>query len=718
MKTVYFLSPILNSWPTSNRPFVHRLCARLLAIIALTGLASSALAAGRITTFAGGPGKGLGTLFGQQPYSIAVKGKHVYISDTSNSVIRILDGTGQERVVAGNLTFGESGDGGPATKAQLINLGVAVDFAGNIYIADPGDFLSSAEPICSIRKVTPAGIISTVAGNGTCGYSGDGGPATKAQLNFPKDVTVDSIGNLYIADAFNHVIRKVDTSGIITTLVNLPNERIPGIPNGVPTQPDGVAVDSAGNLFIAVRRPSRVWKFDTSGALTTFAGNGTFGFSGDGGPAASAQLFSPQDIGVDSGGNVYIADAGNSRIRKVDTSGVITTVAGNGTADYSGDGGPATQAALRPASVGVDSAGNLYIADEGNLRVRKVNPAGIITTVAGTGNLRSGPDGGPPATSVEIGLVEGLATAADGSVFLTDVSVSTIRKVAPSGTVTTVVGNGTFGFSGDGGPATSAQLGFPRGVAFNRGGNLYIADTENNRVRKVNASGIITTVAGNGESGYGGDGGPARSAQLNRPRAVRFDRDGNLYIADTDNSVVRKVNKQGIITTIAGIGRLPANTGDGGPAKKARLNSPTALVFDPTGNLYIADQANNNVRKVDTSRTISTIAGTGERGFGGDYGPATQAQLFQPFGLEFDSSGNLYIADTVNHRIRKVDASGIIRTIAGTGANGADGGGFRGDGGPARSARLNLPVGLTLDASGNLYIGDFINSRIRRVHFH
>ncbi len=706
-----FMATTDQLWMTTRRCSFGVMCNLTLilatAVLALSARAETPVPVVRqrphtITTYAGGPGKGLATSFGQDPFWLAVKGNFIYVSDGTNSVIRAFNtSSGKETVLAGNLTFGFSGDGGPATKAALGNSGVAVDRAGNIYIAE-----NSSEGGSRIRKVDTAGIITTVAGNGISGYSGDGGPATEAQLNDPRDVTVDGAGNLYIADTFNNVIRKVNASGIISTLVTLANN------------PNGVALDRAGNLYITVRAPSEVFKFDTtSGVLTPFAGNGTFGFSGDGGPATSAQLFLPYDVGVDSVGNVYIADVNNSRIRKVDTSGIITTVAGNGEFDYNGDGGPATQAALNgPTNVVVDSAGNLYIADDSNFRLRKVDTSGIITTVAGNGNPYSGPDGGPPAQSVEIGLVEGLATPADGNVYFTDVSVSTIRKVTPSGVVTTVAGNGTDGFSGDGGPATSAQLSTARDVAFNRAGNLYIADTDNNRIRKVDKSGIITTVAGNGIAGFSGDGGLATLAQLNFPRAVEFDSRGNLYIGDDLNSVVRKVTPKGIITTVAGIGGVPGNSGDGGQATSALLSSPIGLVFDATGNLYIADYNNSNVRKVDVFGVITTVAGTGVYGFSGDGGPAIEAELSRPIGLEADSRGNLYIADIENNRVRKVNAAGIISTVAGGGgvADSVEPG-FSGDGGPAKLSLLNVPIGLALDASDNLYIGDFNNQRIRRV---
>ncbi len=331
--------------------------------------------------------------------------------------------------------------------------------------------------------------ISTVAGDGTLGFSGDGGPGTLAELSVPF----------------------------------------------------GVAVDGAGNLFIADFGNSRLRKVTPANAITTVAGNGTIGFSGDGGPATSAQLFSPEGVAVDGAGNLFIADLLDNRIRKVTPAGTITTVAGNGTLGFSGDGGPGTSAELAsPTGVAVDGAGNLFIADFLNNRIRKVTPAGIITTVAGNGTIGFSGDGGP-GTSAQLFLPEGVAVDGAGNLFIADSGNNSIRKVTPAGTITTVAGNGTLGFSGDGGPATLAELDSPVGVAVDGAGNLFIADSENNLIRKITPAGTITTVAGNGTRGFSGDGGPGTSAELASPSGVAVDRAGNLFIAEWRNNRVRKL---------------------------------------------------------------------------------------------------------------------------------------------------------------------------------
>ena len=297
----------------------------------------------------------------------------------------------------------------------------------------------------------------------------------------------------------------------------------------------------------------------------------------------------------------------------------------------------------------------------------------------------------------------------DGNLYIADTSNHRIRKVTTSGVISTVAGDGTAGFAGDGGPATAARLNNPIGMALDSSGNLYVGDTYNNRIRKVTASGVISTVAGDGMAGFAGDSGMATAARLNLPTGVALDDDGNLYVADNWNQRIRKVTASGVISTVAGDGTA-GFAGDSGPATAAQLNYPNDVAVDGSGNLYIADTGNERIRKVDAAGTITTVAGDGTEGFAGDGGPATAAQLNGPQGVAVDGTGNLYIGDRSNNRIRKVTASGTITTIAGTGA--AD---FAGDGGPALQAQLNTLIGVALDRSGNLYVADTNNHRIRRL---
>jgi hypothetical protein len=334
--------------------------------------------------------------------------------------------------------------------------------------------------------------------------------------------------------------------------------------------------------------------------ITTFAGNGTSGYGGDGGQATAAQLNRPISVAAGNKGNIYIADYNNNRVRMINANGIISTIAGNGTAGYTGDGGQATNASFNnPVSFTFDNNGNLYIADEFNNAVRKIDRRGIITTVVGTGNS---------------------------------------------------------GYSGDGGQASAAQLYYPAGVTLDEVGNLYIADYYNNAVRKVNlTTGIITTVAGNGTPGYSGDGGLATAATLNQPWGIDIDAQGNIYTADYNNNAIRKIDTAGIITTLAGNGTA-GYTGDGGLATAAELNQPSGIVVDAIGNIYIPDAGNDVIRRINTAGIINTIAGNGTAGYSGDGGIATAAQLNLPYDvtLAVDASNNLYIADFGNSVIRKI----------------------------------------------------------------
>ncbi len=573
-------------------------------------------------------------------------------------VMRLDAATSVLTVVAGNGTIGFSGDKGPATSAQLNRpAGVAIDSTGNLYIADLGNN--------RIRKVS-GGTITTVAGNGTFSFGGDNGPATSAALYFPDGVAVDSSGNLYIADNYNHRIRKV-SGGLITTVAGNGTAGFSG-DNGPATSaeldyPDAVALDSSGSLYIADYSNGRIRKV-SGGVITTVAGGGS-SFPGDNAPATSAQLNGPQGVAVDSSGNLYIADTYNNRIRKV-SGGVIATIAGSGPVGSSGDNGPATSANLSyPSGVAVDSSGNVYLSDYADSRIRKVSN-GTISIVAGNAKLGFSGDSGP-ATSAQFSQVDDIALDSAGNVYVADYYDNRIRKVS-GGTVTTVAGSATFGFSGDNGPATSAELSGPVAVAVDSVGNLYISDHNNNRIRKV-SGGTITTVAGNGTGGFSGDNGTATSAELLTPVGIAVDSTGNLYIADTSNNRIRKVSG-GVITTVAGNGTF-GSSGDNGAATSAELADPYGVAVDTAGNLYIADTVNNRVRKV-SGGVITTIAGNGKSGFAGDNGPATSAELNFPTALAVDAAGNVYITDTGNNRVRLV-SGGVITTIAGNGTAGFSG---------------------------------------------
>ncbi|UWZ83946.1 NHL domain-containing protein [Occallatibacter riparius] len=614
-------------------------------------------------------------------------------------------------LVAGNGGPGPSGDGGSAISAAMGPMvGFAVDRSGNLFIADRG--------VIGIRKVDAAtGTISIFAGNGMVGYSGDGGPATSAQLGDMSGLAVDDRGNLYIADSSNNAIRKVDAStGIISTVAG----------NGTPGYsgdgaaatkaqlgtPWDVAVDSSGNLYIADSWNSVIRKVDAStGIISTVAGNGEGGYSGDGGPATRAQLSDPTGVAVDSTGNLYIADWANLRTRKVDAaSGNISTIAGNGTTGDPIDGGPATSSASYARDVVVDTTGKLYIADAGHWRIRAVDlSSGILSTVAGNGYASYSGDGFA-AVSAQIDQSYGVAVDGSGNLYIADTKNLVVRKVdAATGRVSTVAGNGKWGYSGDGGPARSAMLGRVLGLAVDTSGNIYIADPDNGAIRKVDATtGDIFTVPSNGIGGY-------------YPRAVAVDKPGSLYIADSGNQKVRLIDAStGDMSTIAGTGNT-GYSGDGGLATGAELNIPAGLALDRSGNLYIADSENGVIREVvldpnDAANhgKITTVAGgASSQDPSNALGPA----LSKPIGVYVDYAGTIFISDNERARTFKVTGSsfsspekGTITVVAGTGQPG-----YSGDGGLATAAEFNKLYMITGDPQGNLVMADGGNNRIRTV---
>ncbi len=338
--------------------------------------------------------------------------------------------------------------------------------------------------------------------------------------------------------------------------------------------------------------------------INTIAGTGTAAYSGDGGTATAANLHAPIHVITDAAGNIYTTDFRNNVIRKINSSGVITTIAGTGTPGFSGDGGPATAATFDwPSGLCLDAAGNLFVSDYHNNRIRKINTAGIVTTIAGTGATGHSGDGGP-ATAATFNLPQGLCMNLSGELFIADANNSCIRKINLAGIITNVAGTGVLGFSGDGGPASTAQLANPLGITIDNAGRLFIADQNNDRIRMVNASGLISTLAGNGTRSYGGDGGPATNANLNIPAGVFYNpSDACIYIADQWNGAIRKVDAGGTITAVAGTGTMGYG-GDGGSPLLAQLYQPVGIWIDAGNNIYIADQNNNRIRKITSCTPV------------------------------------------------------------------------------------------------------------------
>ncbi len=671
------------------------------AAFAVMLFATAAFAETMIETFAGGGPNNLPAVAASlnNPPAVAVDAAgNLYIAGPAQSRVFRVTNSGLLTVFAGTGESGYSGDGGPATQATLgCPTGLALDAAGDLYIADECNSV--------VRKVS-GGVIGTAVGTGDFGSGGDGGPAVNASLGCPDGMAVDGAGSLYIADSCQQRVRKV-TAGILTTFAGTGTAGFSGdggpASNATLSSPMGVAADGAGNVYIADRDNRRVRKV-TGGTISTFAGNGSSSASGDGGSATAAGIGCAAAVAVDTGGNVFVVDSCNNLVRKV-AAGVITAFAGSGGFNFSGDGGPATAAGLCPAGAAADSAGNVFIADECNNRVREVQ-GGIINTVAGNGSGTYSGDGGP-AANASLSFPTGSAVDAAGNLYFADQVNAVVRKVT-GGIIATVAGNGNYAFSGDGGPALNSAMN-PSAVVVDGTGNLYIADQGNNRVRKVTPGGTISTFAGNGSAVFSGDNGPATAAGVACPTGLALDAAGDLFIAESCRSRVRKVTPDGNIHTAAGTG-TSGSGGDGGPAVNATLGCPFGLATDTAGSLFIVDMCQQNVRQVTTDGNIHTFAGTGVSGYSGDGGPATGAALSSPFGVAVDGAGDVFIADNSNNVIRRVSPGGTIDTFAGNGSFG-----FSGDGGPGTAAALACPVGIAADAAGSLFIADKCNNRIRRV---
>lgn len=730
--------------------------------------------------------------------------------------VRYIAPDGTISTIVGTGVQGSGGDGGPATAAQLDNpRDVQYDANDALYIADAGSN--------KVRRVAN-GVISTVAGTGVAGYTGDGGAAVSAELEGPTSATVNGAGELFIADQVA-IVRRVDAAGTISTVAGTtytPLAMTAFWPRTSGLSSSKVAIDHATGVYYGTEA-TVIFRVDTGGALpvrTVIAGQPTAGFSGDGGPAIAAAVNAPNELIVDHQHRIVFYDAGNHRIRRIDASGIITTIAGTGASGYSGDGGLATSATFSDVfAFAVDAADNVYFADAGNYRIREIDGAGIITTVAGSGTQGYSGDGGQ-AKNARIGIVKGLAVDAQSNLYLSDTFNNRIRRVSGT-TISTFAGNGTVGCAGDNGQATSAQLAEPGALAFDPQGRLLVVQEHweqtipCTKLRRIDTSGVITTIAGDGTPDESGDGGPLANARVDAATDIAFDDQGRLVVM---SARTRRVEASGKIFTLYGA-IDPASTG---PLSTALLTNPTALVaaagttlfgsgitrtvqairnnaliavvgkypqLQPTGNLarfqsttfgqvsglafdgvqtlyvsevdpgsayarvdavtmvdpndettwtlralnantsagfadgsssiarfrdpaglfddtgthtlYVADAGNHVIRAIDTTTSaVTTIAGTPmELGVRGDGGPATAANLNGPRGVVRCSNGDIFIADTDNHRVRRIDASGTISTVLGDGTPASSG-----EGAPSSIFPVDTPTGIACDALGNVVV--------------
>ena len=570
--------------------------------------------------------------------------------------------------------------------------GVAEDGAGNVYVADTYD--------STIRKITPTGVVTTLAGSPGQQGSADGTGAA-ARFNWPAGVAIDSAGNLYVADTRSDTIRKVTAAGVVTTVAGSPG--VAGSANGTGAAasfdlPGGVAVDAAGNLYVADTGNSTIRKITPAGLVSTLAGTAGVTGAADGtGAAASFDL--PGGVTVDSSGTLYVADTANSTIRMVTSTGVVTTIAGTAGVTGAADGTGAAARFDLPGGVAVDSSGTLYVADTANSTIRAIS-GGAVTTIAGAAQLVGSADGA--ATAARFDLPGGLAVGA-GGVAVADTSNSTVRLLA-GGQVTTLAGSAGETGSTDGASWT-ARFDDPTGIGVSAAGVVYVADTVNSTIRAVAPDGVVSTLAGSPGLVGSADGAGA-AARFDDPYGVAVDAAGTIYVADTFNDTIRAITPAGAVTTFAGSPGLAGSTDATGSS--ARFDHPYGIAVDAAGNLYVADTGNSTIRKITPAGAVTTLAGSPGL-VGSADGTGAAARFDDPYGVAVDAAGTVYVSDTFNDTLRAITPAGAVTTLAGTAGvpGSADGTGA--------AARFDQPYGITVDAAGSVYVADTGNSTVRRV---
>jgi Dockerin type I domain/NHL repeat len=669
-----------------------------LALIAFLACAAPARAQSlTFTHFAGSTGggdsidaSGSAARF-NSPGAVAVDGSgNVYVADTNNNTIRKITPAGVVRTLAGTAGLSGSADGTGSAARFKSPSGVAVDGSGNVYVADSYNH--------TIRKITPAGVVTTLAG--TAGWQGSAdGTGSAARFRYPSGVAVDGSGNVYVADSLNHTIRKITPAGVVTTLAGtaLSSGSADGTGSAARfNSPRGVAVDGSGNVYVADFYNHTIRKITPAGVVTTFAGTAGSVGSADG-TGSAARFGNLTGVAVDGSGNVYVADTFSYTIRTITPAGVVTTLAGGSWGSADGTGSAARFD--NPSGVAVDGSGNVYVADGGTIRT--ITPAGVVTTLAGTAPVAASADGSGSAARFSIPY--GVAVDGSGNVYVGDTNNETIRTITPAGVVTTLAGTAPVAASADG-TGSAARFYYPSGVAVDGSGNVYVADEGNNTIRKITPAGVVTTLAGTAGSSGSADG-TGSAARFYYPSGVAVDGSGNVYVADELNHTIRTITPAGVVTTLAGTA-LSYGSADG-TGSAARFRYPSGVAVDGSGNVYVADEGNSTIRKITPAGVVTTLAGTAGSGGSAD-GTGSAARFSNPWGVAVDGSGNVYVADTYNSTIRTITPAGVVTTLAGTApvAGSADGTGS--------AARFNRPFGVAVDGSGNVYVADTYNHAIRK----
>ena len=639
------------------------------------------------TTFAGLPpgsadGTGSAARFNSPAGVARDSAGNTYVADTVNSTIRKITPAGVVTTFAG--LAGSTGSANGTGSAARFNgpAAVAIDSVGNIFVADTNN--------STIRKITPARVVSTFAGLAGSTGSADGTGST-ARFNFPSALAVDSANNIYVADTGNSTIRKITPGRVVSTFAGFAG-RI-GTANGTGSAarfnfPLGVAVDRAGtgNIYVGDTSNFTIRQITPAGVVTTLAGSpGVRGNAN--GTGSAARFFLPCGMGVDSAGNIYVADADACTIRKITPAGVVTTFAGLA---YSAGSANGTGSAARfnlPGDVAVDSSNHVYVADSNNCTIRKITPARVVTTVAGL--VSPGHNNGT-GSAARFDFPQGVAVDTTGKIYVVDSGENAIRKITPSAVVSNFAGlPGSLPGYVDA-TGTAARFAGPRWLTVGAFDNVYVGDTFNHLVRKITPNAVVTSVVTNPANGAG---------QL---RGVAMDNSGNIYTADQPHHTIRKITPDGTASIFAGLNDTPGRANGSGSA--ARFNLPTGLAVDGAGNVYVADNGNSRIRKITPAASVTTFAGSAP---GSADGTGTAAQFNGPSGVAVDASGNVFVTDAGNNTIRKITPARVVTTLGGLALSPgtSDGAGI--------NARFNSPRGIAVDSAGNIYVGDSGNHTIR-----
>jgi sugar lactone lactonase YvrE len=597
---------------------------------------------------------------------VADSNGNFYIADTGNNVIRKVDSSGNVTTYAGS---GNSLNGNGTNASFSSPHGLAIDSAGNLYVTENNT---------TIRKIDISRNVTTYAGDG--GYGNQDGNLTDAQFAGPQGIAIDNTGNLYVTDIYNYNIRKIDPSGNVTTLAGSGEY---GDLDGEGTEaqfasPFGITIGTDGNLYVTDKDNYRIRKITASGTVTTFAGNF---YGSDDNNGTDASFAQPQGITADNNGNLYVADTGNTRIRKIDSSANVTTIAGNSAGYIDANG---TSAAFsNPEGITIDGSGNLYVADTGNTRVnsiRKIDTSGNVSTFTGGLSFKDG-----TGSTARFYFPKGIITDNNGNFYVADTENYRVRKIDSNGNVTTL---------GD----TNVIFSNPFGLVRDSNGNIYFSEANGSKIRKINTSGNVTIFAGSSQGFNNAQGTNARFAI---PLGMAIDSNNNIYVAEGSNHKIRKIDTSGNVTTFAG-----SSSGfNDAQGTSAQFSSPSGIAIGPDGNFYVADSSNNRIRKIDTSGNVTTVAGTTTSGSTNANG--TNAKFSFPVGIAVGNDGVIYVAETGNNRIRKIDTSGNVTTLTGSTSGYADG--------ALTSAKFNVPQALTVASDGNVYVADTVNNRIRKI---